>query len=135
MTKVFSYSLSIIQPIELEKGTYVLNVPKAGQYKINFIVEYVTPTPCKFFANLYPDARDRELHSMGAHFDTVNSYGAPVSGKGELVFTLCSMAPSPSWFQNKKFPKQIAMGLMDYDQWMTKPPFCMREDSFTLKTI
>lgn len=135
MTNKTGYSLSISQPIELEKGGYIFSVPKAKQYKLELVVQYNAPTPCKFFANLDPDVENRELHRLGAHFDTVVAYGSPVVGSGQLVFSLCSIAPSPSWFQSKKFPKQIRIGLMDYENWMTQNPFCMRSYNFTLKTV
>jgi hypothetical protein len=129
------YSLSAFQPIDLEKSEFILTVPKSEKYEIQLIIEYMAPTPCKFFANLYPDIENRDLHRLGAHFDTVSSYGSPVSGNGKLEFALYSIAPSPSWLQSKKFPKRIVIGLMDYEKWMTTPPFCTREYSFTLKTF
>jgi len=135
MSKMSGYSLSFSQPMELEKGCYVLNVPKGKQYRIELVVEYYAPSPCKFFANLYPDAKDHELHLMGAHFDTVTSYGVPVVGRGQLSFSLSSIACSPSWFQSKKIPKEIVIGLMDYEKWMAMPPFCMRNYSFILKSV
>jgi len=133
MSKMSGYSVSFSQPIELEKGCYVLNVSKGKQYRTELVVEYSAPSPCKFFANLYPDAKDPELHLMGAHFDTVTSYGVPIVGSGQLSFSLSSIAPSPSWFQSKKIPKEIVIGLMDYQKWMAMPPFCTRNYSFLLK--
>ncbi|MGB5968558.1 MAG: hypothetical protein WA865_22060 [Spirulinaceae cyanobacterium] len=135
MTQVSGYSISIIKPVELEKGSYYFAVSKAKQYEVKLVVEYFARTPCKFFANLYPDAKDKNLHRIGAHFDTVAAYGSPVVGNGQLEFSLCSIAPSPSWFQSKEFSKQIVIGLMDYEKWMTIPPFCTKKYNFTLKVV
>ena len=101
---------------ELEITDYSFVVTSNGEYEIEVTVYYNASTNCKFFANLYPDVEDRDLHAKGAHFDTARSFGVPITGKNKFKFSLRVEIP-PAGSIQKKTPKKIAMGLIDYKNW------------------
>jgi hypothetical protein len=90
----------------------VVRVAPGQEYKLDFVVNYRSKSPTKFYANLKPDVDNSEMYRK-AHLDNVSAIGRPLEGDGTLRFSLRGIAPR----EIGSHDREITMGLMDYKNW------------------
>jgi hypothetical protein len=134
------YALQVLEPPILlkpmqepiPKGTIVNGTPiskdmvrvngieltPGEEYKIDFVVNYKSKTPAKFYANILPDAEKPETHRK-AHLDNISVVGRALQGDGAVRFSLRGKAP----MEKGIYAREVTLGLMDHQNWMTQPPF------------
>ncbi|HBL14019.1 MAG TPA: hypothetical protein DD379_22025 [Cyanobacteria bacterium UBA11162] len=127
------YALQVVEPPiilkPIQQGNFINGVAVApGQeYKLDFVINYKSRTPTKFFANILPDAEDPKLHSK-AHLDNISVTGRALQGDGIMRFSLRGKAP----LEKGVYKREVTLGLMDYENWMIQPPFVTYAYPFAL---
>jgi hypothetical protein len=123
---VFDYALQVVEPPILlkpmlqttpdSKASYnVVGVQRGKEYTLNFVVNYRSIKPTKYYANVVPDSENRELWSR-AHMDNISVTGRALQGDGSMRFSLRGVAPTESGL----YQREVTMGLMDYENWQTQ---------------
>lgn len=134
------YALQVVEPPiianpvrkTLPKGTIVNGTPlpeaavftsplglaPGEEYRLDFVVNYRSQTPAKFYANLKPDVDNPTMRNK-AHLDNISFIGRALQGDGTMKFSLRGKAP----MERGKYRREITLGLMDHEKWMMQPPF------------
>lgn len=127
------YALQVVEPpillqeIKEGKAISVVAVAPGKEYKLDFVINYKSQTPTKFYANIVPDSQNAELHSK-AHLDNVSVTGRALQGDGTMRFSLRGKAP----LEKGAYQREATLGLMDYQNWMNQPPFVSYAYPFVL---
>jgi hypothetical protein len=128
-----NYALQVVEPpillqeIKEGKAISVVAVAPGKEYQLDFVINFKSKTPTKFYANILPDAQNNELHSK-AHLDNVSVTGRALEGDGTMRFSLRGKAP----LEKGAYKRDVTLGLMDYQNWMTQPPFVSYAYPFVL---
>jgi hypothetical protein len=123
---VFDYALQVVEPPILlkpmlqatpdGKGSYnVVGVRPGEEYTLDFVVNYRSVEPTKYYANIVPDSKNPELWS-NAHMDNISVTGRALQGNGVMRFSLRGVAPNEPGLHQR----EVTMGLMDYENWQTE---------------
>lgn len=127
------YALQVVEPPILlkpiQQGNFmnVVGVAPGQEYRLDFVINYKSRTPTKFYANILPDSNDSKLH-IKAHLDNISVTGKALQGDGTMRFSLRGKAPlEPGVYQ-----RGVSLGLMDYKDWMKQPPFVVYGYPFAL---
>ncbi|MEG4904709.1 hypothetical protein [Microcoleus sp. F10-A1] len=106
------YCLELLEPVFVtEVNGYTTCLPEQT-YKLEIVVNYLSKTETKFYANIYPDAENYLLHHL-AHKDNVKSLGRPLIGFGYIRFQLTGTAPK----EPGTYEREINIGLLHFKNW------------------
>lgn len=122
----------LLKPMRENDSINYIAVAAGQDYKLDFVVNYKSKTPTKFYANILPDAESRDITTYNkSHLDNVTVTGRSLEGDGTMKFSLRGKAPT----KKGAYERSVSIGLMDYKNWMKQSPFVTYMYSFAIIVV